>query len=92
MGFFCPSRQTTADFLTSITSPAERLIRPGFESRVPRTPEEFATTWKGSSEYARLLQDIDAYDQKYPIGGESVTEFTNARRSLQAVHQYVLFF
>ena len=27
MGFDCPLRQTTADFLTSLTSPAERIVR-----------------------------------------------------------------
>jgi hypothetical protein len=35
-------RQTTADFLTSLTSPAERIVKPGFENMVPRTPDEFA--------------------------------------------------
>ncbi|EEB87302.1 hypothetical protein MPER_15408, partial [Moniliophthora perniciosa FA553] len=38
MGFECPERQTTADFLTSLTNPAERRARPGFEHKVPRTP------------------------------------------------------
>ena len=43
MGFYCPPRQTTADFLTSLTSPAEREVRLGFEGRVPNTPDEFVT-------------------------------------------------
>jgi ATP-binding cassette subfamily G (WHITE) protein 2 (PDR) len=30
LGFECPLRQTTADFLTSLTNLAERLVRKGF--------------------------------------------------------------
>ncbi|KAJ5381155.1 uncharacterized protein N7496_003583 [Penicillium cataractarum] len=87
MGFDCPSRQTTADFLTSITSPAERKIRPGFDGRVPRTPDEFATAWKNSSDRAKLLKDIEEYEQAYPIGGPAYDAFLNARRVMQAKHQ-----
>lgn len=36
MGYECPQRQTTADFLTSLTNPAERVVRPGHENRVPK--------------------------------------------------------
>ncbi|RMD43205.1 hypothetical protein DV735_g1891, partial [Chaetothyriales sp. CBS 134920] len=43
LGFECPSRQTTADFLTSLTNPAERVVRKGFEGRTPNTPDEFAS-------------------------------------------------
>ncbi|KAK9388454.1 P-loop containing nucleoside triphosphate hydrolase protein [Lipomyces mesembrius] len=31
MGYYCPARQTTGDFLTSITNPSERQTREGFE-------------------------------------------------------------
>ncbi|KAJ5233124.1 ABC multidrug transporter A-2 [Penicillium chermesinum] len=61
MGFDCPSRQTTADFLTSLTSPSERAARPGFENKVPRTPDEFAARWKESPERAKLLEEIAAH-------------------------------
>ncbi|KAF5684748.1 putative ABC1 transport, partial [Fusarium denticulatum] len=37
LGFECPDRQTTPDFLTSMTSPQERRVRSGFESTAPRT-------------------------------------------------------
>ncbi|KAG0161728.1 hypothetical protein PDIDSM_1159 [Penicillium digitatum] len=60
MGFHCPERQTTADFLTSLTSPSERLVRPGFEESVPRTPDEFAARWKESPERKQLLAEIAA--------------------------------
>ncbi|KAJ5813395.1 uncharacterized protein N7503_000145 [Penicillium pulvis] len=89
MGFDCPSRQTTADFLTSLTSPAERRVKPGYEARVPRTPQEFAQRWQNSPECARLLQEIDAFDKEYPIGGESLTTFKEARRQMQSKQQRI---
>ncbi|KAK0441238.1 ABC-2 type transporter-domain-containing protein [Desarmillaria tabescens] len=84
MGFHCPERQTTADFLTSLTNPAERKIRPGFESKVPRTPDEFARAWKESAERKLLLEDIDQFDGEFPIGGNQLAMFRKARRSQQA--------
>lgn len=59
MGFNCPARQTTADFLTSLTNPLEREAQPGFEDRVPRTPKEFNDRWNGSPERAELLSEIN---------------------------------
>ncbi|EMG49139.1 Multidrug resistance protein CDR2, partial [Candida maltosa Xu316] len=61
MGWECPQRQTTADFLTSLTNPAERTPLPGFEHKVPRTPQEFEQYWKKSPEYAALIKNIDQY-------------------------------
>ncbi|KAM5517453.1 ABC transporter [Fusarium oxysporum f. sp. phaseoli] len=66
LGFESPERQTTADFLTSMTSPHERRIRPGWESQVPRTAAEFATRWQESSERKALLAQLAAYDQDHP--------------------------
>ncbi|CAG7943670.1 unnamed protein product [Penicillium salamii] len=60
MGFDCPDRQTTADFLTSLTSPTERVVCPGFEHCVPRTPDEFAERWKASLDRTKLLAEIKA--------------------------------
>ncbi|OQD86054.1 hypothetical protein PENANT_c008G03778 [Penicillium antarcticum] len=87
MGFDCPSRQTTADFLTSLTSATERRVKPGFEGKVPRTPAEFAHRWHSSQECACLLQDIDAFDKEHPIGGHSLTTFSEARRLMQSKQQ-----
>ncbi|RAK73142.1 pleiotropic drug resistance family ABC transporter [Aspergillus fijiensis CBS 313.89] len=87
MGFECPDRQTTADFLTSLTSPSERQVRPGFENRVPRTPDEFAAAWKQSSARAKLLREIDEFESQYPLKGSSYEAFVDARRAMQAKHQ-----
>jgi hypothetical protein len=80
MGFECPPRQTTADFLTSITSPAERIVREGFLGRTPFTPDEFALAWKKSDDRAQLLQDIEEFDRLHPIGGECLEKFKESRR------------
>lgn len=89
MGFQCPERQTTADFLTSLTSPPERVIRPGFENVVPRTADEFAAVWRSSVEFAQLIVDLEDYYDEYPVGGESVQDFENSRRIQQARRQCV---
>ncbi|KAL4953269.1 ABC-2 type transporter-domain-containing protein [Aspergillus filifer] len=87
MGFVCPPRQTTADFLTSLTSPSERRVRPGYEDKVPRTPTEFAQRWRNSPECARLLLEFDTFDQEYPVGGEAFASFGEARRLMQSKQQ-----
>jgi ATP-binding cassette subfamily G (WHITE) protein 2 (PDR) len=88
-GFECPPRQTTADFLTSLTSPAERVVRKGFEGRTPFTPDEFAAMWYKSDDRARLMQEIKEFDEQYPIGGEHLESFKDARRAAQAKAQRV---
>jgi ATP-binding cassette subfamily G (WHITE) protein 2 (PDR) len=84
MGFDCPDRQTDADFLTSMTSPLERVVRPGWENRVPRTPDDFAQRWKDSPERAVLMTEIEAYEQKFPIGGEAGQRFKESRQLQKA--------
>ncbi|KAJ5753192.1 ABC multidrug transporter C [Penicillium odoratum] len=89
MGYDCPERQTDADFLTSLTSPHERIVRPGFENAVPRTPDEFAAAWKNSKEYRSLIKEIEEYDQSYPLGGEALQKFIAGRKAVQDKNQRV---
>jgi ATP-binding cassette subfamily G (WHITE) protein 2 (PDR) len=84
MGWQCPSRSTTADFLTSLTNPAERTPKPGFESRVPRTPDEFAARWRDSQDRQRLLVEVEAFEKEFPFDGSREDEFNNIRSSQQA--------
>lgn len=72
-GWECPARQTTGDFLTSVTNPQERTPRPGMESKVPRTPEEFEKYWLASPEFAALEAEMAAYSAEYTSSGESVS-------------------
>lgn len=89
MGFECPERQTTADFLTSLTSPVERIVRPGFEGKTPNTPDEFAQAWKNSNTYRKLMQEIEENEQKYPVGGPSMQAFIESRKASQSPGQRI---
>ncbi|TDZ74967.1 ZEB2-regulated ABC transporter 1 [Colletotrichum trifolii] len=83
LGFLCPDRQTTPDFLTSMTSPNERRIRPGYEHLAPRTPEEFAARWKASPDRSQLSSEITGYEQAHPEKDrlEEFSESVKAERS-----------
>lgn len=62
MGYFCPKRQTIPDFLTSITSPAERRINKEYLDKgikVPQTPLDMVEYWHNSEEYKQLREEID---------------------------------
>ncbi|KAH8172967.1 ABC-2 type transporter domain-containing protein [Sarocladium implicatum] len=87
MGFVCPDRQTDADFLTSMTSPIERIVRPGCVA--PRTPDEFAARWKASPQRQDLLEKLENYNVKYAPEGEHLEKFQRSRRSRQARMQRV---
>jgi len=64
LGFECPPRQTTADFLTAVTDPVERRFRPGWELRTPKTAEELEKAFKESNLYSSLLEDVTAFDKE----------------------------
>jgi ABC-type multidrug transport system ATPase subunit len=87
-GWECPPRQTTGDFLTSITNPQERRARPGMEGRVPRTPEDFENAWLQSADYQQLQREIASYEEQYPIGDhqQAAIEFQEKKRDKQANH------
>lgn len=84
LGYYCPDRQTTADFLTSLTNPAERIVKPGFETKVPRTPDEFAEVWRTSETRAQLLEDITSFEHEFPLAGQQVEMLRRARKAQQA--------
>ena len=87
MGWFCPQRQTTGDFLTSVTNPAERQPREGFEHTVPRTPDEFEAYWRRSPASKELQSEIDVYEQQYPSGDETHLETLRATKNdIQTKH------
>lgn len=87
LGFVCPEQQTTADFLTSMTNHSERIVRPGWEGRTPRTADEFAKAWKASSARASLLSEIDLYLEQHPFDGVHHAQFSESRRLDQSKHQ-----
>lgn len=87
-GWFCPARQTTGDFLTSITNPGERQAREGFENKVPRTSEDFEKAWLQSADYRALMSSIDDNEKEFSGGKQetSVSQFRNRKNAMQAKH------
>lgn len=85
LGFDCPPRQTTPDFLTSMTFPAERITRDG--CRPPHTPDEFAAAWKGSADYRALKLEIEAYKGEHPINGQKADIYRKLKKSHQGKGQ-----
>jgi ATP-binding cassette subfamily G (WHITE) protein 2 (SNQ2) len=53
MGFVCTPGANVADFLTSVSVPTERQVRPGFENRLPGTADEFAARFRASDAFSR---------------------------------------
>ncbi|KAF1349895.1 ABC-2 type transporter-domain-containing protein [Delphinella strobiligena] len=82
LGFFCPERQTTADFLTAVTDPVERQFREGCEASTPKSPEELERAFRESQFYTRSLQDIEAYEQHL-----HQSDYTDAKDFEQAVQE-----
>lgn len=88
MGWECPARQTTGDFLTSVTNPVERVARKGMEDRVPRTPDEFEQYWLKSTDYQDLRVEIDRHQEENPIDnhGHASTQLRERKTQRQAKH------
>lgn len=87
LGFECPTRQTTADFLTSMSSPTERVVAPGSKLKAPRTPDDFARAWQDSEERRSLLVEIDEYLIAHPFDGQDHAKYSSSRKVEQAKMQ-----
>ena len=85
-GWYCPPRQTTGDFLTSITNASERQCREGMEDQVPRTVEDFERYWRESAEFKTLKRDMDAYEQEFPAGPAAAQGLQERKQAVQAAH------
>ncbi|KAK5203138.1 Multidrug resistance protein [Exophiala xenobiotica] len=72
-----------------MTNPRERIVRNGFENRVPRTAAEFAGAWKKSPEYGKLLKDIELFENAHPLNSEDLENFKESRSLQQARRQHV---
>ncbi|KAL3456754.1 ABC-2 type transporter-domain-containing protein [Aspergillus heterothallicus] len=64
LGFECPPRWTTADFLTSVSDLNARRAKEGWEDRIPRTAEDFQRAYRNSENYKENLKDIEDYEQE----------------------------
>lgn len=86
MGWHCPQRQTTGDFLTSVTNPQERQPREGCENKVPRTPEEFEQYWQQSQAFKDLQEEIKETEMQFSEPEGPLTAQREAHRQAQAKH------
>jgi ATP-binding cassette, subfamily G (WHITE), member 2, PDR len=84
LGFTFPTGSTVPDFLTSMTNPSERIIRPGYENSAPRTSNDFAQAWMRSEQRQRLQKEISGYITAYPFHGQQVQAFSTARQQEKA--------
>ncbi|CDS09454.1 hypothetical protein LRAMOSA10814 [Lichtheimia ramosa] len=64
LGFYCPPRKSTPDFLTGLCNPLEREIKPGFEDSVPQHASEFEQIYYKSDVYKRMMEDLHDFETK----------------------------
>ncbi len=62
MGFECPPRWTTPDFLTSVSDPNARRVKSGWEDRIPRTADDFQAAYRKSDMFKATLADIESFE------------------------------
>ena len=88
------NRMTTADFLTSVTDPHERAVNEGWEDRIPRNADEFASLYRKSSVYKWNLEDIDAFESELEeqkrASGENMSTKNSKKNYAIPFHKQVL--
>ncbi|KAJ5612583.1 CDR ABC transporter [Penicillium lagena] len=67
LGFQCPPRWTTPDFLTSVSDPHARRVRAGWEDRIPRSAGEFQEAYRKSNICQTALADIEKYERENEV-------------------------
>ncbi|QSZ29046.1 hypothetical protein DSL72_003556 [Monilinia vaccinii-corymbosi] len=63
LGYYCPPRQTTADFLTACTDPVQRQFQKNFHGPIPKGPIELERAFRESEDYRLLLEDVKSYER-----------------------------
>ncbi|KAK3314024.1 ABC-2 type transporter-domain-containing protein [Apodospora peruviana] len=59
LGFICRDGANVADFLTGLTVPTERMIKPGYEHSFPRNADMFRTEYEKTEICARMKAELD---------------------------------
>lgn len=59
LGFVCSDGANVADFLTGVTVPSERKIKPDFESRFPRNNIELAQAYQRSDIKPVMMRELE---------------------------------
>lgn len=91
LGYERQERQTTADFLSSVTSVSERRFRRGFESRTPKGAVELERAFSASTlyqdvqrgilEYEAGLSDLSSNGTKSPMKDLNTESFKQSVRA-----------
>lgn len=86
LGFVKHPRETSSEFLTSITDPLARKINPSFKEKnlIPQTADQFEALWRKSEDFKKLQNQID---EKLSQHKEADAEFTNLKDNHDLVKQ-----
>lgn len=82
LGYHCPDRQTTPDFLTACTDPVERRLEPGHQGPIPKGPIELEKAFLESPQYQKILSDVEAYENEI-----KENNMADARQFKDSVHE-----
>lgn len=63
LGFECPPRWTTPDFVTTVSDVNARRIKKGWEDRFPRSAEDFEQAYNKSSIKEWAMQDLHEFEE-----------------------------
>ncbi|KAI8988953.1 ABC-2 type transporter-domain-containing protein [Pilobolus umbonatus] len=63
LGFYCPPRKSTPDFLTGICNPLEREVIPGYEQSAPLYAVDFQKRFYESSIHKRMTVELNEYEK-----------------------------
>ncbi|KAJ6127139.1 CDR ABC transporter [Penicillium sp. IBT 18751x] len=88
LGFECPPRWTTPDFLTSVSDPHARRVKPGWEDRIPRTADEFQAAYRHSDAFNASLTDVERFEKEIQ---EEEHEKEAARQNIKKKNYTVSF-
>lgn len=75
LGFHCPMRQTTPDFLSAVTSSEEQRIVDGFQPRPPLDPDGLAEAFRRSPKYQTLQQDVQYFRENTAMDETKAASF-----------------
>ncbi|SCU78069.1 LAFA_0A04742g1_1 [Lachancea sp. 'fantastica'] len=68
LGYVCPARQSTPEFLTALTDPKGlHEFVPGFKKSIPKSADDFEKCWVESEEYQQMLESIATYKQETQV-------------------------
>ncbi|KAI8147493.1 ABC-2 type transporter-domain-containing protein [Fennellomyces sp. T-0311] len=65
IGFYSPPRKSVPDFLTGISNPLEREIKPGYT--VPDSAQELNQIYLKSDIHKRMMEELDAYENQVMV-------------------------